>query len=301
MQQYKDLIIRCLFKGEQRDDRTGVGTTSIFGASLDIDVRGGFPLVTLKKTLWRSAFIEMLWFLRGESNIDYLKEHNVKIWDAWADKAGNLGPVYGVQWRHWPGKLHALTDDELLNNSFEATDFVGFAPHRAESGKAVYLYQKHHDQLKELIDGIKQNPSGRRHIVTAWNPGFIADMGLPPCHRDFQCYVTNDGHLDLMMSQRSADLLLGVPFNIAQYSLLLHLLARATNLKARRLRINYGDVHIYKNHMEAATELVKREPLSCKSELVINTDNTDIDGYTINDFNIEGYESYPFINLTVAV
>ena len=272
MKQYIDLLHKILDDGEIRADRTGVGSISVFGGQLEFDLRERFPLVTIKKTLWKSAFIEMLWFLRGESNTKYLKQHNVPIWDDWADEHGNLGPIYGVQWRHWPGK----------NVQDVHTEDV--------------------DQIKLLIDGIKNNPVGRRHIVTAWNPTYLSEMGLPPCHRDFHCYVSNYGHLDLMMAIRSWDTALGGPFNIAQYALLTHLLARATGLKPRYLKINYGDAHIYKNHVEPIAKMLQeRVPVSCDTKLVFKTENTDIDGYKPDDFDIENYQYHPFLKLPIAV
>ena len=267
MKQYVELLENILVEGEERGDRTGVGTLSIFGGQLSFDLRDHFPLVTIKKTLWKSAFIEMLWFLRGENNTSFLKANNVPIWDDWADAEGNLGPIYGVQWRKWPGQNNTTID-----------------------------------QVKLLIDGIKKNPNGRRHIVTAWNPTFLSVMGLPPCHRDFQCYVSNDGHLDLMMSIRSWDTALGGPFNIAQYALLTHLIARATGLTPRFLKINYGDAHLYSNHVTPITDmLVLREPMAGTAKLVINTENVDIDGYKPEDFDITGYECHPFVKLPIAV
>lgn len=296
MRQYVDLLNKILTEGEKRTDRTGVGTLSIFGGHLSFDLRESFPLVTVKKTLWKSAFIEMLWFLRGESNTKYLKEHGVPIWDDWADESGNLGPVYGVQWRRWPGKVktiasgheqRALSDDYLFS----------FQDH-----SAFDVVQETVDQIKLLIEGIKKNPKGRRHIVTAWNPAYLAEMGLPPCHRDFQCYVSNDKQLDLMMSIRSWDTALGAPFNIAQYALLTHLIARATKTKPRFLKINYGDAHLYLNHVEPITQmLAERDVIGCKPKLVINTDNIDIDGYHPDNFTVEGYECHPFIKLPIAV
>ena len=315
MKQYVQLLKNALELGEVRNDRTGVGTKSIFGGQVSFDLTASFPLVSIKKTLWRSAFIEMLWFIRGEQNTKFLKDHNVPIWDDWADSAGNLGPVYGVQWRKWPGKLHKLSLTEVYQacnptsghplasqNIVSTENLIGQSEHRAENGDAVYIYQEKVDQLKQLIDGIKKSPNGRRHIVTAWNPGFISEMGLPPCHRDFQCYATNDGQLDLMMAIRSWDLGLGAPFNIAQYALLTHLIARATGRTARRLLINHGDAHVYLNHVEPLTKLLAEvEPKQETARLVISTDNVDIDKYKIDDFSIEGYDPHPFLKLPIAV
>lgn len=312
MKQYINLLEKAL-AGEERLDRTGVGTRSTFGGQVEFDLQESFPLVTIKKTLWRAAFTEMLWFIRGEPNTKFLKEHNVNIWDEWADEQGNLGPVYGVQWRKWPGKLHYVNLSEIykaldpanehsLANVVKYENFVGQDEHRSENGEPVYIYQEHVDQLQQLIAQVNSSPNGRRHIVTAWNPGFIKEMGLPPCHRDFQCYAANDGGLDLMISIRSWDLGLGAPFNIAQYALLTHLIARATGRKARRLIINYGDAHVYLNHVEPLTQmLAERSPTGCSPRLLIKTDNVSIDGYKPDDFDIEGYECHPFIKLPIAV
>ena len=298
MKQYVDLLEDILNNGEARGDRTGVGTLSIFGGQISFDLRDHFPLVSIKKTLWKSAFIEMLWFLRGESNTKYLKEHGVPIWDDWADAEGNLGPIYGVQWRKWPGKLY-YTHTKLGETKLYAKDLEG---HSLSFLEDLSQHQENVDQIKLLIDGIKKNPNGRRHIVTAWNPTYLDVMGLPPCHRDFQCYVSNDGHLDLMMAIRSWDTALGGPFNIAQYALLTHLIARATNLKPRFLKINYGDAHLYLNHVDQITDmLIQRQPKASRVELIFKTDNTDIDGYKPEDFDIEGYECHPFIKLPIAV
>jgi thymidylate synthase len=297
MKQYVELLAKILAEGEERGDRTGTGTKSIFGGQLEFDLRESFPLVTIKKTLWRSAFVEMLWFLRGESNTKFLKEHGVSIWDDWADADGNLGPIYGVQWRRWPGKVSRVTEEAILNIQ-DGLD----QPVPIKCPRSTLTQEPEIDQVKQLIEGIKKNPEGRRHIVTAWNPTDLPTMGLPPCHRDFQCYVSNDGHLDLMMAIRSWDTALGGPFNIAQYALLTHLIARATNLTARKLKINYGDAHCYLNHIDKMKKVLEEcPPIDCKTQLIFNTKNTDIDGYKIEDFNIIGYESHPFVKLPIAV
>lgn len=292
MKQYVDLLKLILTTGEKRGDRTGTGTLSVFAPpDLKFDLRKSFPLVTIKKTLYKSAFTEMLWFLRGESNTSYLKQHGVPIWDDWADADGNLGPIYGVQWRKWPGKMSHVPGS--ISGNAASLKYLHTNP---------CIVQEEIDQVKDLINMIKTNPEGRRHIVTAWNPTFIKDMGLPPCHRDFQCYVTNDGHLDLKMAIRSWDTCLGGPFNISQYALLTHLLARATNLKAGTLTITAGDAHIYLNHVdEISKRIAEVEPIDCDTQLVIKTDNTDIDGYKPEDFEIVGYQSHPFLKLPIAV
>lgn len=302
MKQYVDLLNKIMTTGEVRGDRTGTGTISIFGGQIEFDLRESFPLVTIKKTLWKSAFIEMLWFLRGEPNTSFLKAHSVPIWDDWADGNGNLGPVYGVQWRKWPGKAGWVTDGpDIEEDHLNPQDGMDAAV-KFKRPRYVWTKEPDIDQVKELINGIKNNPEGRRHIVTAWNPTFLKEMGLPPCHRDFQCYVSNDGHLDLMMAIRSWDTCLGGPFNIAQYALLTHLIARAAGLKVRKLLINYGDAHVYLNHVEPMKKvLVECQPIDCKTQLIINTENTDIDGYKIEDFDIVGYESHPFVKLPIAV
>lgn len=299
MKNFYDLIQHAILHGDKRGDRTGTGTRSIFGGQLVFNLEERFPLVTFKETRYKSAFIEMLWFLRGEPNLNYLHKHNVHIWDEWADPIGNLGPIYGVQWRRWKGDLVAVKLDDC--ERYRHDDFVGIQERRAEDGQQVRLYQTHVDQIAELIKSIKTNPEGRRHIVTAWNPAYIKEMGLPPCHRDFQCYV-RDGKLDLMMAIRSWDLGLGGSFNIAQYALLTHLLARATGLKAGRLLINYGDAHVYENHVKLLYDhMQKWGAMDDECKLVINTANTDIDGYKPEDFEVTGYKSGPFLKLPIAV
>lgn len=276
MKQYVDLGKRILRDGELRHDRTGVGTLSVFDAHMEFDLRKRFPLVTVKETRWKTAFLEMLWFLRGEEYVDYLHQHGCKLWDAWVlnNATGYVGPIYGAQWRNW---TNAQTDD---------------------FGAPL-------DQIKAMIDGLKNNPHGRRHIVTAWNPAEIGSMALPPCHWAHQCYVSNDKHLDLKLFLRSSDFALGLPFNIAQYALLTHLYARAVGLTARRLIVDIGDAHIYTNHVDAMIVVLDRACLSsvdvCTAELLINTDNTDIDGYKPSDFEIVGYEHHGHVPLEVAV
>lgn len=266
MLEYRNLVNRILTEGEVRGDRTGVGTKSVFGGRVEFDLRQGFPLVSVKETRWRVAFLEMLFFISGESNVKWLNDRGSKLWDAWADKDGELGPIYGVQYRQW-------------------IDSAGYT----------------HDQLKNLISDLKLNPKSRRLIVSAWNVGELNEMALMPCHYCYQVYVSNDGHLDMQVNQRSWDVSLGAPFNIAQYALLLTLLARTANLKPRRLSFVYGDAHIYLNHIEAMTEVMKRGFIDCKPELLITTTNTDIDGYNIDDFAIKGYVYHPFVKLEVAV
>jgi thymidylate synthase len=272
MKQYIELGKRILAEGELRHDRTGVGTISVFGANMTFDLRERFPLVTVKETRWKTAFLEMLWFLRGEDNTDFLLKHGCRLWDAWADQKGYVGPIYGVNWRAWVNA----------------------------DGSEPY------DQVRILIDGLKNNPHGRRHLVSAWNVSDLNDMALPPCHWAHQCYVSNDGHLDLKLFLRSSDFALGLPFNIAQYALLTHLYARAAGLTARRLIVDIGDAHIYSNHVEAMREVLERKPLSeiqafDNTRLFINTGNIDIDRYTPDDFNVCYYEHHDHVALQVAV
>lgn len=270
MKKYLELVSRVLDYGEVRDDeRTGVNTIAVFGGHIQFDLRERFPLVTSKETRWRVAFLEMLWFLRGEDNTKWLKSNGCTLWDPWATSSGSLGPVYGVQWRSWPGK-------DARNRSI--------------------------DQLSALVDGLRRNPQGRRHIVSAWNVAELGEMSLMPCHWAFQCFVGEGGHLDMQVSQRSWDLALGAPFNIAQYALLLTLIARATGLKPRKLGFVYGDAHVYADHiwaMRMILELGAKE--NDHAELVIGTENTSLYGYTPDDFSIVGYEPRPFIPLKVAV
>jgi thymidylate synthase len=271
MKQYVELGKRILAEGELRHDRTGVGTLSVFDAHMTFDLRERFPLVTVKETKWKVAFLEMLWFLRGEPSTMWLREQGCKLWDAWADKDGYVGPIYGAQWRSWWSE-----------------------------GVGVCI-----DQTAELIRGLKNHPHGRRHMVSAWNVGELNDMALPPCHWAHQCYVSNDGHLDLKLFLRSSDFALGLPFNIAQYALLTHLYARAAGLTARRLIVDIGDAHIYSNHVDTMQAVLDRACLSqmgvCSAELLFNTENTDIDGYAPDDFAIVGYEHHDHVPLPVAV
>lgn len=266
MQQYKQLVRKILTEGEIRGDRTGVGTKSIFGGRVEFDLRERFPLVTCKETRWKTAFLEMLFFLSGETNIKWLNDRGCKLWDAWADKDGELGPVYGAQYRHW-------------------TDSEG---HK-------------HDQLKNLVRDIRLNPKSRRMLVSAWNVGELNEMALMPCHYSYQLYISNDGYVDMQVNQRSWDVALGAPFNIAAYALLLTLLARTSNLKPRKLSFCYGDAHIYLNHLEAMEKVIQNGDTLDNARLVINTGNTDIDGYKLEDFSVEGYISHPFVKLEVAV
>ena len=286
MWDYIDLVQQVLLDGEERkQERTGVSTLAVFGGMLEFDLRVRFPLLQHKETKWQTAFKEMLWFLSGKcDNTAGLEAMGSKLWNPWADEYGRLGRVYGCQWRGWQTRQNVQTPDK--------------------DGHIWYLPQVI-DQIRQVIHLVKTNPQSRRLLVSAWNVADLDCMALPPCHWAHQLYVSNDGHLDMMVHQRSWDLALGAPFNIAQYALLQHLYARATGLTPRMLKFTYGDAHIYSNHVEAMNIMDNAwmahglEEDACK--LVINTDNVDIDGYKWEDFAIEGYRHGPHIPLPVAV
>mgnify|MGYP001448535147 CR=1 FL=1 len=264
MRPYLDLMQRVLDSGVEKADRTGVGTLSVFGHQMRFDLREGFPLVTTKKLHLRSIIHELLWFLRGDTNIAYLHEHNVTIWDEWADANGDLGPVYGYQWRSWP----------------------------APDGE-------HIDQIAKVVEQIRRNPDSRRHIVSAWNPALVDEMALPPCHALFQFYVAN-GELSCQLYQRSADIFLGVPFNIASYALLTHMVAQVCGLKPGEFVHTLGDAHLYLNHLDQARLQLSREPLPLP-RLKLNPAVDDLFDFRFEDIAIEGYESHPSIKAPIAV
>ena len=264
MQQYLNLLNRILTEGTQKGDRTGTGTLSIFGHQMRFDLRDGFPLLTTKKLHLKSIIYELLWFLRGDTNVHYLQEHGVRIWNEWADENGELGPVYGHQWRSWP-------------------DYKGGTI----------------DQIKNVVEMIKHNPDSRRMLVTAWNPAEVDDMALPPCHCLFQFYVA-DGRLSLQLYQRSADSFLGVPFNIASYALLLQMIAQVTGLEAGEFIHTTGDTHLYLNHLEQAKLQLTREPRPLP-KMKINPDVKDIFDFKYEDFELIGYDPLPHIPGEVAV
>nr|WP_315089202.1 thymidylate synthase [uncultured Prevotella sp.] len=264
MQQYLNLLNRILAEGTQKGDRTGTGTLSIFGHQMRFDLRDGFPLLTTKKLHLKSIIYELLWFLRGDTNVRYLQEHGVRIWNEWADENGELGPVYGHQWRSWP-------------------DYKGGTI----------------DQIKNVVEMIKHNPNSRRMLVTAWNPAEVEDMALPPCHCLFQFYVA-DGRLSLQLYQRSADSFLGVPFNIASYALLLQMIAQVTGLEAGEFIHTTGDTHLYLNHLEQAKLQLTREPRPLP-KMKINPDVKDIFDFKYEDFELIGYDPLPHIPGVVAV
>lgn len=262
--QYETLLEHCYKTGVDKSDRTGVGTRSVFGYQMRFNLAEGFPLVTTKKLHIRSIVHELLWFLSGSSNIKYLHDNGVSIWDEWADENGDLGPVYGVQWRSWP----------------------------APDGRKI-------DQISNLIEDIKKNPDSRRHLVVAWNPAEVDKMALPPCHCLFQFYVAN-GKLSCQLYQRSCDIFLGVPFNIASYSLLTHMVAQQCDLEVGDFVWTGGDCHIYKNHFEQVELQLSRTPRAYP-KLVINRKPSSIFDYKFEDFVIEGYDPWPHIKAPIAV
>ena len=264
MKQYLDLLNRILDEGVQKGDRTGTGTLSVFGNQMRFNMQDGFPLLTTKKLHLKSIIYELLWFLRGDTNVLYLQEHGVRIWNEWADENGDLGPVYGHQWRSWP-------------------DYKGGTI----------------DQIANVIDQIKHHPDSRRMLVTAWNPAEVDQMALPPCHCLFQFYVA-DGKLSLQLYQRSADTFLGVPFNIASYALLLQMMAQVTGLEAGEFVHTTGDTHLYLNHLEQAKLQLTREPRPLP-KMKINPDVKDLFSFKYEDFELTDYNPWPHIAADVAV
>jgi len=264
MKQYHDLLQHLLDHGVQKSDRTGTGTFSVFGYQMRFDLSEGFPLLTTKKLHTKSIVHELLWFLKGSTNIAYLKENGVSIWDEWADENGELGPVYGYQWRSWPNP----------------------------DGTSM-------DQIEKLVEGIRKNPDGRRHIVSAWNPSFIDQMALPPCHCLFQFYVAN-GKLSCQLYQRSADTFLGVPFNIASYALLTMMVAQVCDLTPGEFVWTGGDVHLYSNHVDQAKLQLTRDFRSLPT-MKINSEVKDLFAFTYEDFTLENYDPHPHIKAAVAV
>jgi thymidylate synthase len=268
MRQYLDLLAHVQTHGFEKADRTGTGTRSVFGYQMRFDLREGFPLLTTKKTHLKSIIHELLWFLKGETNIAYLRENGVTIWDEWADAQGNLGPVYGSQWRAWP------------------------LPNGGTDGQTL-------DQITQLIHDIKTNPNSRRLIVSAWNPAEIGQMALPPCHCLFQFYVAN-GRLSCQLYQRSADIFLGVPFNIASYALLTQMIAQVCNLELGEFIHTLGDAHLYLNHLEQATLQLSRAPRSLP-KMTLNPAIKDIFAFKYEDFTLQGYDPHPLIKAPIAV
>ena len=264
MKQYLDLLNHILQTGTPKDDRTGTGTLAVFGHQMRFDLSTGFPIITTKKIHLKSVIHELLWFLAGDSNVRYLQEHGVRIWNEWADENGELGPVYGVQWRSW----------------------------RGADGQVV-------DQISRVIEQIKTKPYSRRHIVSAWNPAEVDQMALPPCHLLFQFFVA-DGKLSCQLYQRSADTFLGVPFNISSYALLTLMAAQVTGLEPGEFVHTFGDAHLYSNHLEQARQQLTREPYPLP-EMKLNPDVKDIFGFRYEDFELIGYEAHPHIKAEIAV
>ncbi len=264
MQQYLDLMRHVLVHGHRKSDRTGTGTLSVFGWQMRFDLATGFPLLTTKKLHTKSIIHELLWFLKGDTNVRYLQEHGVSIWNEWADENGDLGPVYGRQWRSW----------------------------RAPDGRTI-------DQIAGLLDGLRRNPDSRRHIVSAWNPGDVNEMRLPPCHALFQFYVA-DGRLSCQLYQRSADIFLGVPFNIASYALLTLMVAQVCGYRPGEFVHTLGDAHLYLNHIEQARLQLAREP-RCPPQMRLAPQVTDLFAFRFEDFTLEGYDPHPHIAAPVAV
>jgi thymidylate synthase len=262
--QYLELLQRIRREGVFKSDRTGTGTTSVFGHQMRFDLSQGFPLVTTKKLHTRSIFVELLWFLRGDTNIAWLNDNKVSIWNEWADANGDLGPVYGKQWRSWA----------------------------APDGRVI-------DQISQLVQMIRANPDSRRLIVSAWNPADVDRMALPPCHCLFQFYVA-EGRLSCQLYQRSADVFLGVPFNIASYALLTHMIAQVSGLQVGDFVHTFGDAHLYSNHMEQAELQLSRQPMDLP-RLELNPDVKDLFAFTMDDIRVEGYQSHPHIAAPVAV
>jgi len=264
MKQYIDLLRHIINNGVDKGDRTGTGTRSVFGYQMRFDLADGFPLITTKKVHLKSIIYELLWFLKGDTNVKYLQEHGVRIWNEWADPDGDLGHIYGYQWRSWP-------------------DYNG----------------GHIDQIKQAVDDIKHNPNSRRIIVSAWNVADLGNMNLPPCHAFFQFYVAN-GRLSLQLYQRSADTFLGVPFNIASYALLLMMMAQVTGLEPGEFVHTLGDTHLYLNHLDQARLQIEREPRPLP-RMVINPDVKDIFDFKYEDFKLEGYDPHPHIPAPISV
>lgn len=296
MQQYLDLLKHVMENGTDRGDRTGTGTRSVFGYQMRFNLAEGFPVLTTKKLHLRSIIHELLWFLQGSGNIQYLKDNNVTIWDEWADENGDLGPVYGVQWRSWPAGIdfNATPGEEKKLGERGEWAYLPGGEEVRSIGSNIYI-----DQIEKLIHGLKTNPNGRRHIVSAWNPALVDDMALPPCHTMFQFYVA-DNKLSCQLYQRSADIFLGVPFNIASYALFTMMVAQVCGFELGDFVHTLGDAHIYHNHFEQAKLQLTRTPKALP-KMEINPAVMDIDGFKFEDFTLVGYEADPSIKAPIAV
>lgn len=276
MNQYHELVRDVLRNGVRKDDRTGTGTLSVFGRQLRFDLAQGFPLLTTKKLHWKSILHELLWFVSGDTNVQYLQNNGVRIWDEWADKNGDLGPIYGAQWRSWPYYWKEETD---LNVTLVREAAI--------------------DQLQTVIQALRDNPDSRRHIISAWNVSDLPQMRLPPCHLLFQFYVA-EGRLSCQLYQRSADVGLGLPFNIASYAAFTHMVAKVTGLTPGEFIWTGGDVHIYTNHVNALRGQILRKQRALP-QLLVHGEQAEIDDFTFDDFEITGYDPHPAIRMKVAV
>ncbi len=287
---YLNLVSDVLDNGVGKDDRTGTGTISVFGRQMRFNLSdGSIPLLTSKKMHTRSVIHEILWYLQGNTNVKYLQDNNVRIWNEWADDEGDLGPVYGAQWRRWP-KYEIVRSEDSVKHADGAETFFN------AKVKVSYI-----DQIADIIDKLRNNPTNRRIIVNAWNVADIDDMALPPCHYAFQFWVS-DNKLSCMLNQRSCDVGLGVPFNIVQYSILTHMIAHVTNLEPGEFIWSGGDVHIYNNHIEALNEQMTRSyDLLPSPKLALNPQVQEIDDFKFDDFDIINYESHPIIKMEVSV
>jgi thymidylate synthase len=300
MIQYLDLLRHVLENGKFKRDRTGTGTYSVFGAQTRFDLRKDFPVLTTKKLHLRSIIYELLWFLRGDTNVRWLQENKVTIWDEWADDNGNLGPVYGKQWRHWTKSTPRSREQNAAEEStlFDLSEFSDGA-NVTSAGSRVRGKQSGIDQIEQVIKQIKKNPGSRRLIVSAWNVADIDSMALPPCHALFQFYVS-DGELSCQLYQRSADLFLGVPFNIASYALLTMMVAQVSGLKPGEFIHTFGDLHLYANHIEQAKLQLSREPRPLP-QMKLNPSVKKIDDFKFEDFELVNYDPHPGIKAPIAV
>lgn len=310
MEQYLNLVDEVLTRGEKRTNRTNIPTIANWDLDFRHDMRDGFPLLTAKKVNYRSTFGEFEGLIKGVTSAADFRQFGTKVWDqnanedkTWVENGfrrgvDDLGPIYGKQWREWEDVQ--LIDNATLDDSARIAQYIKAGYEPVITGSRIWALRRKTDQLRKLVEGLKNNPNSRYHIVTAWNPGILDQVALPACHSFFQCFVSNDGHLDLKMYQRSADLFLGVPFNIASYGVMLETLAKVTGLKARRLTITFGDIHIYTNHIPQCLELLKRDTRKLP-ELTISNDLLDIDDVKAEHFQIHGYDPSPALPASMAI